>query len=214
MRFRLPESPLELRVTYRRLRKCTGRRKLLLQLLFPVPWHFAIPPQSPPSYYESIDENSLQPNMMMLRWIPLFRMRDTPLRSLYRLYEDLCAKDLIMMGYEADYFFNHTDKKWKLCQMPDPQDPDPTRYAVLASMVEALVSSFNWKLEVGLRRDGTHNVDGIKEALHLETRPAWTADVKPLPETLRLGGSREVHGASADFLRRNIEAPMGYLYNV
>jgi hypothetical protein len=35
----------------------------------------------------------------------------------------------------------------------DPHDADPIRYAILASMAEALVAAFNWRLELGLQRD-------------------------------------------------------------
>lgn len=96
---------------------------------------------------------SLQPGIMQLRRIPLFRKRDTPLYSLYRLYEDLCSNDLVMMGYECEYFFFHNEQSWRLSQILDPQDAGPIRYAILASMVEALVDAFNWRLQLGLRRD-------------------------------------------------------------
>lgn len=115
-----------------------------------------------------------------------------------------------MMGYESDYFFYHTEHSWQLSQIPDPHDKDSIRYAVLASLVEALVSAFNWKLEQGLRRNGTHGGD---KAVNLQTRPDWTADIQPLPE--RLGLQRnETDSAGPEFLKRNIDAPTGYLYCV
>lgn len=147
--------------------------------------------QRSPSDYDSIDTSSLQPNILQLHNIPLYRLRDTPVRSLYRLYEDLCSGNLIMMGYESDYFFYHTENSWQLSQVPDPRDTDPIRYAVLASLVEALVSAFNWKLEQGLRRDGTHNADGSRAVVHLQTRPTWTAQAQPLPERLNLRASEK-----------------------
>ncbi|KAG6261736.1 hypothetical protein E4U49_003674 [Claviceps purpurea] len=205
------QSPLKLRATYSRLRKCTGRRKVLFQLLITIPWHFPIPALSSPSDYHSRENSSLQPNILLLHNIPLYRIRDTPLRSLYRLYEDICSGNLIMMGYESDYFFYHTENSWQLSQIPDPRDRDPIRYAILASLVEALVSAFNWKLQQGLRRDGTHV--GDNKTANLQTRPNWTADVQPLPEKLRLRKS-QADSADPEFLRRNIDAPTGYLYCV
>lgn len=94
--------------------------------------------------------SSQQPDILQLYYIPLFQVRDTPLRSLYRLYEDLCSRNIIMMSYECDYYFFHAEARWQLSRIPDPMDPDPTRYALLASLAEALVSAFNWRLKLGL----------------------------------------------------------------
>jgi hypothetical protein len=50
-----------------------------------------------------------QPGIRQLFNIPIYRLRDTPLRALYRLFEDLCARDFVMMGYECTYFFFHSE---------------------------------------------------------------------------------------------------------
>lgn len=49
----------------------------------------------------------------------------------------------------------HPEPRWELACIPDPQDNDPIRHAILASMVEALVDAFNARLELGIRRDNT-----------------------------------------------------------
>ena len=156
--------------------------------------------------------------MRQLRNIPLFCKRDTPLCALYRLYENLCARDLIMMGYECEYFFFHKEPRWRLCQIADPKDDDPVRYAILASMLDALVVAFNWRLELGLRRSGRTDLSE-KRATNFtpEQAPIWVKDVAPLPHTLSLikaADGSNLGKPNASFLQRNIEAPMGYLYTV
>ncbi|EXJ82595.1 hypothetical protein A1O3_06408 [Capronia epimyces CBS 606.96] len=152
---------------------------------------------------------------MQLRRIPLFRLRDTSLCALYRLYEDLCSNDLIMMGYECEYFFFHKEPSWRLSPIPDPKDSDPVRYAVLASLVEALVDAFNWRLKLGLRRDKSIDESEQRDInFQPEEPPAWTAAVQPLKETLDLNKFADRGNPHKSFLKRNIHAPMGYLYTV
>lgn len=121
------------------------------------------------------------------------------------------------MGYEATYFFRHNEAAWGLSQIEDLKDADVARYAVLASFMETLVASFNWKIEQGLRRDRRHAVeicdkDGYE--LFLETAPIWTNKVESLAEVLDLRPPNSKDGLNAVFGTRNIEAPMGYLYSV
>lgn len=210
-------SPLQLRTSINRLRTCPRPWRLLVRLLWPFPWHLQ------PTAWPTVAElqlngpkiiGSQQEAIMQLRRIPLFRMRDTPLSSLCRLYEDLCSNDLIMMGYECDYFFFHNERHWKLSRIPDPKDPDPTRYAILASMVEALVDAFNWRLQLGLRRDKSMDESEQRTTnFDREEAPVWAAIVKPLPGTLHLD---KIEQGSPDqfFLKRNIMTSMGYLYTV
>jgi len=81
-------------------------------------------------------------------------MRDTPLWSIYRLYELHLADRYTSIGYETEYFFYQPH--WKLRYIPDPKDSDPVRYAVVACILEALHESVNWKLSLGLRRNRKH----------------------------------------------------------
>lgn len=189
----------------------------MLRLLWPFPWH--LQPAAPPTVVD-IERDGLkildllQQDIMQLRQIPLFRIRDTSLCSLYRHYEDLCLDDLIMMGYECEYFFFHNEPSWRLSQIPDPKDPDPIRYAILASMVEALVDAFNWRLELGLRRDKSMDESDERATnFKREEVPIWTAAVQPLPETVDLN-KLDQGNPNSSFLKRNIKAPMGYLYTI
>lgn len=122
-----------------------------------------------------------------------------------------------MMGYESSYFFYHSESTWQLSQVPDPKDKDLVRYSLLASFVEAIVAAFNWKLEQGLRRDGSQ-VSGVGDndsvQVVLETPPSWTSKLKPVAERLDLRPPNNTDGPDLAFQRRNIEAPMGYLYSV
>ena len=49
---------------------------------------------------------------------------------------------------EVKYFFNQAH--WAMTEIPDPQDPDPVRYAVLAAIPHLLVESFNYNIGLGL----------------------------------------------------------------
>jgi hypothetical protein len=218
------QSPLKLRASFTRLWKCSRRRKLLLQLLYPIPWSFQVPPPSAPGRLIAstgtgpvVDASLVQRNIRQLHDVPLFRVRDTPLCSLYRLHEDLRCGNIIMMGYESSYFFYHSETTWLLSQVPDPEDADLVRYSLLASFVEALVAAFNWKLEQGLRRDGSQVLGvGDNDSVQpvLESPPSWTSKVNPVAERLDLRPPNNTDSPDIAFQRRNIEAPMGYLYSV
>lgn len=61
--------------------------------------------------------------------------------------------------------------------MPDPSDDDPVRYAILASLVEALVDAFNWKMQLGIRRGEDAALDkSVNRATDFskEEPPSWT----------------------------------------
>lgn len=81
-------------------------------------------------------------------------------------------------------------------------------------MAEALVSAFNWRLGPGVGRD--RSIDGSEQRttyFKCEEAPIWTAIIKSLPETLDL--NKQDQGNPDRFLlKRNIKAPMGYLYTL
>ena len=142
----------------------------------------------------------------MKRIIPLWRFRDTPQCSLYRLYEAFCANTEGAISEETEYFWHRGESRWATRNLKDPQDSDPVRYAVLASLTEVLVNSFNWRLELGLRRDGPTVERDDNEDDHVdferEVIPAWTQKVPSLPQTLVL----HVNGDACEFQKRNIKA--------
>lgn len=159
-------TPLLLRGTITRLRHHHKRPYLaLLRLCLPtapLTWKYPLPKPVPPLDFikdpQLAFERRCEGMFRNLEAIPIWRSRDTPLRSLYRLYEAIIGGDemLPVVGYETEYFFFQSRRSWKLSRIPDPQDPDPIRYAILASIVEGLLESFNFRLSVGLRRDYKH----------------------------------------------------------
>ncbi|KAK2739952.1 hypothetical protein FQN57_006271 [Myotisia sp. PD_48] len=212
----LSRSPLRIRSTLHRLRATPHPWKLFRQLFWPFPWYFRIPPTVSVSALQQQDQKVIETSyaeLCQLCEMPIFRARDTPLRSLYRLYEDLCTENLILMGYESEYFYFR--QRWRLSQIPDPKDKDSERYAILASMVEALVAAFNWRLEIGLLRDD--KIVGLTAEMNyfpMEEVPEWAATVGPSPRKLILTPSEASCPPSEHFLKRNIEASIGYLHGV
>lgn len=214
-------TPLKLRPTLRRIRACPHSWSVFFVLVWPFPWRYSLP--HPFLSVEEIEKHpdtrdEYQSGIRQLYNIPIYRARDTPLRSLYRLFEDLYACDFVMMGYECTYFFFHSETRWALACIPDPQDNDPIRYAILASMVEALVDAFNWRLELGIRRNNrTDSSEQRSSNFAREEAPSWTSKVGALGERLvfREAGC-EVSDMNMEqhFLKRNIKVPNGYLYTV
>ncbi|KAG9094679.1 hypothetical protein FS749_012025 [Ceratobasidium sp. UAMH 11750] len=150
-----------------------------------------------------------------LRLIWLFTVRDTATRSLYRLCVSACAQEHNEIMQESAYFWRHGD--WPIHDIPDPQDPDPVRYALLASLVEELVEAFNFKIERGLRRGvEVHELDyhalAQEENKPLESCPAWALRVPALEQQVNLG--REGDGSTPAFRKRNIIADVNQLHNM
>lgn len=80
--------------------------------------------------------------------------------------------------------------RWELKDFPDPKCKDPTRYAFAASFMEQLVDVFNWRTQLGIRRDYVetgHEIrvgkrwDGDYPSPILERVPKWTKHVSPAP---------------------------------
>lgn len=203
-------TPLHLRSTLRRLFKISKHPYFdFLRLLWPIPWYFSCPLPLP-SPQELSDDRELffrrQYGIQIRRLIPLWRLRDSPQRSLYRLYEAFCAKEDGAISEETEYFWHRGEPRWATRNIQDPKDSDPVRYAVLASLTEALVESFNWRLDLGLRRDGPtverDDDDDSPAEFNHEIVPPWTEKVPPLSQTLVLYAD----GDAPEFRRRNIQA--------
>jgi len=80
----------------------------------PIPLAFPVPKRpSHKELHESSDAiNARQSGIRNLFEIPLFRARDTSLRSLYRLYDDdLFADRLTLMICESEHFFRHGSER-------------------------------------------------------------------------------------------------------
>jgi hypothetical protein len=191
-------------------------------LVWPIPWHFRVPP--PLSVDELMGNQDLLMqrkgtlvNYTLLRKLDLFKARDTPLRCLYRLYEAVCAICRNELMEESQYYFGE-QPKWKLKDIPNPEDPDPRRQAILASLVETLVQSFNYKIFMGLRRGITRRKPWLIERFQREENPPyeqapeWTSLVGPLPETLKMDPEL-LQTPWKHFNKRNILVNVDSLWN-
>ncbi|EEQ35608.1 hypothetical protein McanMca71_002985 [Microsporum canis] len=168
MKYRLLRltSPLRLRGSITRLSHHNKRPFFaLLRLCLPSSWlTWSFPVPEPLSPNTLIAEPSLcwrrrvEGDLKNLQAVPIWRSRDTPLRSLYRLYEAVMAGEEFcdVVGYETEYFWYQDRHSWEPHRIPDPADPDPLRYAILACIAEALVLALNWRLSLGMRRNGNH----------------------------------------------------------
>lgn len=229
-RLRTYRSPLNLRGSIARLRRFNQWPILaLIRLMIPLPtWKFPVPdmPAAVDMLGNKAFESHRLENLTDQRSIPFWRARDTPLRSLYRLYEAMVSDVYVAMGKETEYFWYQ--RSWSLHSIPDPRDPDPIRYAVLACLLEELVAAFNWRLSLGMRRDHNH--------IYRETGsdpwppytpvkgPSWTSSVPALsaddlhrlpPEYVSDGKLvLEAGGLHEGFASRNIVTNVGWLYTI
>ncbi|CAG7968720.1 unnamed protein product [Penicillium salamii] len=233
---RFCHSPLRLRGSYRRLSHHNRYPLLkLLRMFIPYPtWYFPI--EGPFPLRPLIEDTQNKTNIINshfgdihnLRDVPIWRWRDTPLRSIYRLYELHLADKYALIGWETEYFFFRPD--WKLVDIPDPKDPDPIRYAILASITEEILDAFNWRLSLGLRRNGEKVLREDEgdpwPPFTPEELPNWTAKVAPIdkgqlkqtvpPGSLDADGNLvlEERGKSLNFRKRNIITNSGWLYTI
>ena len=119
---------------------------------------------------------------------PIGATSDTPLYSLYRIYEHVVLNHNIDLRNELERFWFN---RWPVSDIPDPMDQaEPARYAVLSCIPGLLVESFNKRIKVGLHRDSPAiiNEDQLEEMWArervYESVPEWTKKVAPLPEIL------------------------------
>ncbi|XP_006461530.1 hypothetical protein AGABI2DRAFT_118409 [Agaricus bisporus var. bisporus H97] len=162
-------------------------------LFWPFPWKFR---PFPALDSVQIFQNPLlfehryykEENYRILRSLPLFHLRDTPLFALYRLHDAICAACENGAMMEGAYIWHRAD--WPVRDFPDPQDPDPIRYAVLTSIAEDMAKAFNRKIRIGLRRGIRHISADMARANFaakdidkpFEEAPPWAANVPALPE--------------------------------
>ncbi|KAF7596202.1 hypothetical protein BBP40_002734 [Aspergillus hancockii] len=230
-RLRNLSTPLRLRGSLTRLRRFHESPVLaLIRLLIPFPtWKFPVP--DPVAPIDMLGNGELEESRLEylddLRSIPLWRARDTPLRSLYRMYDAIISGTYEALGPETEYFWYQP--KWSLQGICDPQDTDPVRYAILACLVEELVVAFNWRLSLGLRRDRNHILretgqDSFPSYTSL-TGPTWTLSVPAItPQDMETFPPEyisddhklvlEEDGLNKVFARRNIVTNVGWLYTI
>ena len=220
-------TPLKLRYSVGVLRQCYSNPTWrLLLLLFRFPRH--LPCDLPPcprqitAYEPETYMDERHPDIYELRMVPVWRWRDTMQSSFYRLYETICACDESLTGYETEYWWKRTEPGWNPELLRDPRDDgcvDEEQLSVLASVAEAIVDSFNWRLEQGLRRDGNHVERDDFRAPTPHTPyiyPVWTTSAPVLEKKLLLHdyGSSIDSESSPQFARRNIQASTAALHTV
>ncbi|MCJ1426052.1 hypothetical protein MMC29_003954 [Sticta canariensis] len=71
--------------------------------------------------------------------------------ALYRLYECFVLDKVTQYRNQLEYFWRK--HQWPVHDIPDPQDPDPGRYAFLAGTTYLMARSFNARVKLGLTRD-------------------------------------------------------------
>ncbi|TGO25168.1 hypothetical protein BPAE_0086g00330 [Botrytis paeoniae] len=164
-----------------------------------------------------------------LRNVQVWKARDTPLRCVYRMYEILMMGDCVPLDSETEYFWYQSTEKWSLSSIPDPKDTDPVRYAVIACIVEELVRAFNWRLALGMRRNGKHirrkNESDPCPPYTPVVGPDWTRSVPPieqdmlkeLPSEMVTESGKlvlEKRGCDETFEKRNVITNVGWFYTV
>lgn len=141
------------------------------------------------------------------------RKGNTPTESLYLMYEYIVAGWTVGLRNEIEYFFN--ESSWAVSAIPDPKDPDPERYAILAVLPYYPTKAFNRLIERGLQRDCPAIItsEEMEDELRarpkvLEKEPDWVEQVPSLEQTLVIPGDNgEVPpegDRSEQFLRKNV----------
>lgn len=145
---------------------------------------------------------------------------DAPLAALYRIYEHIVLDQHLNIRNEFEASWFHSD--WKVYEIPDPRDPNPERYAILACITALLCLSFNKRIELGLPRDAPpiFSHDQLDEwrshEREYEREPAWAGSVPALHgqlaiphwdndkrEFVALDGFKDTK-ASKEFAKKNI----------
>lgn len=145
---------------------------------------------------------------------------DTPLAALYRLYEYFVAGNLTGLRNEVEDFFNQPT--WAVGDIPDPQDPDPERYAILAVLPYYLAHAFNRLIQRGLPRGCPAIITSMEEETELRDRskvleeePEWVKNVPRLEKVLvipcRDGSTPGKDARCARFMALNIISEPPYV---
>lgn len=137
-------------------------------------------------------------------------------RSFFRLYKSFCTGFGPAIQYECKYFWYRTRPAFNPGLLEDPRKygcTDPEQYAVMASLCEELVASFNWRLELGLRR-GLGNFAEREDPVPYEPYvcPGWARLAPALGEELPLHKMSESSRSTETFAQRKIVAFGGNLY--
>ncbi|KAI1161916.1 hypothetical protein F5B18DRAFT_418583 [Nemania serpens] len=130
------------------------------------------------------------------------------------MYEYIVVGFTMGLRTEIEFFFNQ-GPTWAVSSIPDPEDPDPQRYAILSVLPFYLCKAFNRLIERGLPRGSPAIIAGEAELEELRSRPIvlekepeWAAKVPALMERIVLpgldGGEPAEETWSRRFLEKNI----------
>lgn len=190
------KTPLRLRAASRVSHRHKRPFLALLRLFIPLPtWHFPVP--QPVSFKIMLNGIPLLMSRMAsadltnMRNVPIWRAKDTPLRSLYRIYEAMVAREYYAVGREVEYCW---------CQNVVAGSPAPSRpvrrgsRSVLSPCLyrRRPRQGVNRRLGLGMRRDRNKHVyrKMIDEEFPLftpETPPFWTRTVPAFGVELTAG---------------------------
>jgi len=159
----LSKSPPQVRSSIKRIRnQCSQRWQVARELLWPIPWHFR-PPYSPLSVAE-LETNGppdTLPNMMDPA-VP--RPRYTALRAIPALRSHMLGPlDRDELRVRVRLLRRGAALETTAHPAAPRHDTDPQRLAVLATLVEAFVEAFNWRLDPSLRRDRSRDTTSAFE---------------------------------------------------
>lgn len=143
---------------------------------------------------------------------------DKPLYGLYRFYEFVVLDNVTNYRNCLEAFWRQRD--WPVHDIPDPQDPDPERYAFLAGCTYLMVRAFNARVKLGLDRSmpslitpqEAEELRNLPDELRRYERvPEWAERVPPLEELLvvpthegEVLTGREDKRADGDFVGKGI----------
>lgn len=137
------------------------------------------------------------------------------------MYKFFCTGFGPAIQYECEYFWYRTRSDFNPGLLEDPRlygCTNPEQYAVMASLCQELVTSFNWRLELGLRR-GLRNFaeredPDVPVPYEPYLCPEWARLAPALEEELPLHKIPEFSRPTEAYKLRNILAIGGNLYSV
>ncbi|KAH9941872.1 uncharacterized protein BXZ73DRAFT_98260 [Epithele typhae] len=130
-----------------------------------------------------------QPRSFLTRLFSSRQQPDTPVAAFYRIYEFFVLNWTSSMRRELEYFCcSHPD--WAVAALPDPQDPDPVRAAILAVLTRLMCAAFNRRIELGVPRNAPPIVLDWEELQQrpkvYEHPPEWAKNMPPLKDRVVL----------------------------
>ncbi|OJD20948.1 hypothetical protein ACJ73_07716, partial [Blastomyces percursus] len=143
---------------------------------------------------------------------------DNSLYALYRLYEYFVLDEVFACRNVLEWLWRQS--RWRISDIADHKDDDPSRYAFLAGTTYLIVRAFNARVKLGLSRNG-RALMSVEEAEEARNKPESERQYKkapllaenvpalkeilvipPLDGTILSGATDEQ--ADPDFLAKNI----------